>query len=158
MPGRPFVRLTNKQLAYIAAGLGYLVAALHLFHPTLGFGRLALLIAVNPGLLLTDPRPIAFVLSGIALLIAVPAVSYGVPKKPVYVLGAVLMVTYIVGYLAWHLSGHGGFLPGREPLYHGVQPHEAVISHLTGNPWAATAIVTEITLLGILFILYSREA
>ena len=71
--------------------------------------------------------------------------------------GIILMTTYIVGYFMWHLTGHGGFLPGREPLYHGLQPHVAVITHLIGDPWAAAAVISEALLTGILVALYRRK-
>lgn len=113
---------------------------------------------MNPELLVSTPRPVVFVLSAIAIVGSIPLLAYGFPKKPVYALGMLLMATYIIGYFAWHLSGHGGFLPGRKPLYHGFQPHEAVIAHITGDFWAATAVASEIVLLGILGILYHRES
>jgi hypothetical protein len=134
--------------------LTYLVAALHLFHPSHGLGQLLLVLSVDPELLLADPRPALFVLSGIALVLGVPAVLSGWRKKPIYALGIALMATYIVGYFAWHLTGHGGFLPGREPLYHGLQPHEAVVTHITGDLWAAAAVVFEALLADLLAILY----
>jgi hypothetical protein len=68
-------RPTDRQLGYAAAALAYLVAALHLFHPTHGFGRLVLVLSAGPELLVADPRPLAFVLSGLALVVAVPAAA-----------------------------------------------------------------------------------
>ena len=156
MADDPASTLADLPLDVVAAALAYLVAVVHLFHPSHGFARLALVLSVDPGLLLADPRPLAFVLSAGAILVAVPAVLRGVPKRPVYAAGAGLMVTYLVGYLAWHLSGHGGFLPGREPLYHGLAPHEALLSHLGGDPWAATAFVLEAALLVVLVVLLRR--
>lgn len=149
---------SSQRLRYAGAGLAYLVAALHLFHPKLGFSRLVLVVSANPELLLTDPRPLAFALSGFAIVAGVTALLLGVPSRPVYVAGIALMVTYVGGYFAWHLSGHGGFLPGRRPLYHGFQPHEAVIAHLTTDLWAAVLIVLEIALLTVLITLYRRES
>lgn len=66
-------------------------------------------------------------------------------------------MAYVGGYFAWHFISHEGFLPGREPLYHGLQPHEAVAAHLTGDLWAATAILAEVLLLGVLTVLSYRE-
>lgn len=134
------------------------MAVLHLFHPKYGFVRLALLASSNAELLLSDPRPVAFVLSGLAIIIGVKMVLWGVAVRSVYALGIALMATYVIGYFAWHFTGHGGFLPGREPLYHGLQPHEAVIAHLSGSLWAAAALVSEILLLGVLAVLYHRES
>lgn len=147
----------RQRLRYAAAGLAYLVAALHLFHPTHGVVRLVTLLSVDPGLLVSTPRPAAFTLSGLAILVAVPAVAAGVPRRPVYGLGIGLVATYVVGYFAWHLSGHGGFLPMREPLYHGMTPVEAVVAHLSGDPLAATAVVAEVALLALLVALYRHD-
>ena len=142
----------------VAAALAYLVAVVHLFHPTHGFLRLVVVLGADPGLLLADPRPVAFVVSAAAILLAVPAVIRGYPERRAFALGAGLMVVYLVGYFAWHLTGHGGFLPGREPLYHGLTPVEAVVSHLTTDPWAAAAVVLEVALLVVLlFLLYDRD-
>lgn len=142
----------------IAAALAYLVAVVHLFHPTHGFARLIIVLTADPGLLLSDPRPLAFVLSAGAIIVAVPAVIRGFPERTAFALGAVLMGAYAVGYLAWHLTGHGGFLPGREPLYHGLSPLEAVVSHLTTDPWALAALGLELVLLVVLLgLLYRRE-
>lgn len=115
------------------------------------------LIAADPALLINHPRPLAFVLSAIAIVSGMSLVLFGFLEKPIYALGLLLMVTYIIGYFAWHLTGHGGFLPGREPHYHGVAPHEAVVNHLQGDSWALVAVVTETLLAIILALLYWRE-
>jgi hypothetical protein len=82
----------------------------------------------------------------------------GFPERRAFALGAALMVVYIGGYLAWHLSGHGGFLPGREPLYHGLSPVEALVAHLTTDPWAAASVLAEAALFFVLLLLlYRRE-
>ncbi|MFB6156864.1 MAG: hypothetical protein ABEJ34_03370 [Haloferacaceae archaeon] len=150
--------VSSRRLLYAAAALAYVVAGVHLFHPSHGFGRLVTLLLVDPSLLVTDPRPVAFVLSGLAVLVGVPAVVAGFPRRAAYALGAGLAATYLVGYFAWHLSGHGGFLPGRKPLYHGMTPVEAVVAHLTGEPLAAVAVVTELAFLSVLVVLYRRDA
>lgn len=155
---RPAFRPTSQQLRYAGAALAYLVATLHLFHPKLGFPRLLLLLSANPGLLYSDPRPVAFVLSGVAIIVGVSVGLLGFPIRVLYVLGLALMLTYISGYFAWHLSGHGGFLPGREPLYHGLTPLQAVLAHLGSDLWAALAVVAETGLFGLLAVLYYRES
>lgn len=149
--------LSERPLAVAAAVLGYLVAVLHLFHPSQGFARLVLVLSVDPSLLLADPRPLAFVLSAAVIMVGVPAVLRGVPERPVEAAGAALMVVYLAGYFGWHLSGHGGFLPGREPLYHGLTPVEAVASHLATDPWAAAAVPLEFALLVVLLVLLAGE-
>lgn len=147
----------NRYMNSGAVFLSYVVAGLHLFHPQLGLRRLVVLLSMSPELLVADPRPIAFVLSGIVLFVGVTAAILGAPRKPLYVFGMALMATYIIGYLAWHLTGHGGFLPGREPLHHGLEPHETVINHLSSDLWAAITVSTEWLLFAMLMILYYGE-
>ncbi|GAB6880114.1 hypothetical protein JCM17823_23880 [Halorubrum gandharaense] len=149
---------TNQQLRYVAGAVALLVAGLHLFHPQYGLERFLLLLTTDPALFLSHPRPVAFVLSAVAIVVGIYLVVFDVVRRYIYVLGMLLMVTYIVGYFAWHLSGHGGFLPGRTPHYHGVQPHEAVISHLREDVWARAAKLSEGMLLVLLAALYRRGA
>lgn len=152
-------RSTDRYLRYIAAGLAFLIAGLHIFHPRRGFPRLVLILGLDDPMrhLLYDPRPLLFVLSGIAIIVGINLVLVGVPRKPIYLLGMLLMVTYFGGYFAWHLTGHGGFLPSRDPLYHGLQPIEAVTAHLREYAWARWTKVAEAILFAILVVLYYRE-
>lgn len=152
-------RPSDHHLRYLAAGLTYLVAALHIFHPQRGFPRLVMLLTLDDPVrhLLYDPRPFLFVLSGVALVVGIKLVLLGFPRKPIYLLGMLLVATYFVGYFAWHLSGHGGFLPSRDPFYHGLHPVEAVIVHLSEYAWARWTKVTEAVLFAALAVLYSRE-
>lgn len=151
-------RPSNEQLRFLAGGLAALVAALHLFHPDLGLGRLFRLLAIDPGLLRFDPRPLAFVISAVILALGVVLGAVGYPRKQLYLGGMAIVAAYFLGYFAWHLSGHGGFLPGRKPLYHGMTPVEAVVAHLTSEPWAAVSKLAEAVLLGSLAVLYRRES
>lgn len=152
-------RLTDQQLRYIAAGLAYLVAGLHIFHPRRGFPRLVNVLLLDDPLrfLAHDPRPLLFVLSGLAIIISIKLVLFGVSRKPIYVFGMLLMAIYFGGYFAWHLTGHGGFLPTREPLYHGLHPIEAVMAHLTEYAWARWTKVAEAVLFIVLAVLFRRE-
>ena len=130
-------RPTNRELRYIGAALAFIVAGIHMFHPKRGYPRLVLLVTSdNLSLLAGDPRPVLFVISGLAIIGGVLLVLWDFPRKPIYSLGILLMLIYIGGYFAWHLSGHGGFLPGREPLYHGMTSVEAVVAHLRDHPIA----------------------
>ncbi|QLG62933.1 hypothetical protein [Halorarum salinum] len=156
---RAIGRWTSGNVGYLGAALAFLVASIHLFHPQRGFLRLATFVTTgNASLLVSDPRPVAFVLSALAILLGINLVVANVARKRVYALGMALMVTYFVGYFAWHLSGHGGFLPGREPLYHGLHPVEAVISHLVNDPLAALAKSAEAALFVVLAVLYRTES
>lgn len=151
-------RWINENIGHLGAALAYLVAGIHLFHPKHGFPRLIALVTTgNAPLLVYDPRPVAFVLSALAILLGIKLVVADIAVSRVYVLGMVLVAIYFLGYFAWHLSGHGGFLPGRESLYHGLHPVEAVISHLVNYPLAALAKLAEAALFIVLVILYRRE-
>lgn len=112
----------------------------------------------NSSLLVGDPRPVLFVLSGLALLVGVKLVLWGLPRKPIYALGMGLMLAYVVGYFAWHLTGHGGFLPGRTAHHHGGGPLAAVVSHLRAYPIASASKFVELGLLAVLAVLYRRES
>ena len=152
-------RPTDTHLRYIGAALAYLVAGIHLFHPQRGFPRLVLLVATdNVNLLLGDPRPLLFVVSGLAIIAGTLLIVWGFPRKPLYIGGVILMLAYLIGYFAWHLSGHGGFLPGREPIYHGLSPIQAVIDHLQTYPIARLSKIAETLLLVVLVLLYQRES
>lgn len=160
MDSSPSVRSRFQETAgYIGFALALLVAAIHLFHPTHGFPKLVLLLGTgNVSLLVSDPRPLAFVLSAFGIFLGVQLAVADIARDRVYVLGMALMATYFLGYFAWHLSGHGGFLPGRKPLYHGLHPAEAVISHLAHSPLAALAKLSEAALFGVLKTLYGQES
>ncbi len=150
-------RPSNRQLRYLAGILAYVVAALHLLHPDIGVPRLVLIFDAGIELLQYDPRPIAFVLSGLILVLGVNLGLVGYPRKPLYLAGMALVATYFLGYFAWHLTGHGGFLPARRPVFHGMTPVEAVVAHLDTDPWAAAAKLAEAGLFATLATLYGRE-
>lgn len=152
-------RPTGQYLRYIAAGLAYLVAGLHIFHPELGFLQLVTVLTLDDPLrhLLHDPRPLLFVLSGISILIGIQLVLFGFSRRLIYALGMLLMAVYFTGYFGWHLTGHGGFLPNREPIYHGLHPVEAVIAHLGEYAWARWTKVVEAVLFAVLAVLFSQE-
>ncbi|WP_306059359.1 hypothetical protein [Natronococcus wangiae] len=149
---------SDQQLRYAAGVVALLVAGLHLFHPQYGLERLVILLSTDPALLVSHPRPIAFVLSAVAIVVGIYLILFGVLVRPIYALGMILVLTYLVGYFAWHLTGHGGFLPGRMPNYHGQGPYETVIAHLRGDLWARAAILLESVLLVLLVVLYRQES
>lgn len=156
-------RPTDQQLRMLAGGLAVVVAALHVFHPDIGLPRiLEIAFVFGPGavvqLLSSDPRPAAFVLSGIVLGLGVLLGAVGYPRRQLYLGGMALAAAYFLGYFAWHFSGHGGFLPAREPLYHGMTPVEAVVSHLTSEHLAAVSKLAEAALFATLAALYRRES
>ena len=156
-PGGDASAASTRRLRYLGAALATLVALLHLLDPNHGLLELFDLLYTTTQALVFDPRPVAFVVSATALLIGVSLSRNAPNRQPYYVAGVALALTYVVGYLAWHLTGHGGFLPGREPLLHGVSPVGNVVRHLTGDPWAAASMASELGLIGVLVTLLRRE-
>ncbi|MFD1599649.1 hypothetical protein [Halobellus rarus] len=147
---------TKNALPYVGAILTALVAAIHLFHPEHGIIGLASALTANPTALVFDPRPLAFVLSGTALFVGLSLSRNAPNRRPYYAAGVLIAATYVVGYFAWHFTGHGGFLPGREPLFHGLTPVENVASHLTGDAWAAASKLAEVGMALTVGLLYRR--
>ena len=118
---------TTRILAYLGALLTSIVAGIHLIHPSHGIPRLLIILSADPTLLVFDPRPLAFVVSGFGLLVGLAASRSAQNRDPYYVAGILLAIVYVVGYFAWHFTGHGGFLPGREPLLHGLSDRKSVV-------------------------------
>ena len=141
-------------LQYAALGLGLLVATVHITHPTRGLPRLVAMVSADPALLLTDPRPLALVLSGLAIVAGINAAIVGVRRRPLYALGMGLMALHLVGYALWHLSGHGGFLPGRGGQYHSVG---ILLGEVASDGWVLASKLTEAALLAVLAALYRRD-
>ncbi len=123
-----FKDIRDKRLKITGGLFACILALLHLLHPTHGISKLILIFLSDIELIVSTPRPLAFFLSAIAIIIGINLVWFGYQEKPIYILGIILMLVYIVGYFSWHLSGHDGFLPGREPLLHGQS-----VGSLTGE-------------------------
>lgn len=147
-------KIKISRLTIIGGVLAYIVSLLHLFHPTHGFTKLIQVLLLNPSLILSDPRPLGFVIFSLGIILGVKLILLGYSKKFIYLSGMILMLLLLIGYFTWHLTGHGGFLPNRKPLYHGLGPLESVIDHITTDLWAAASKATEIILFVILGILY----
>lgn len=144
-------------LRYVGATLTAIVAGIHLLHPGHGLIELFATLNTNPAVLFFDPRPVAFVASGTALLVGLSLSRNALNRRPYYLAGILLTLTYVVGFFAWHFIGHGGFLPGREPLLHGLSPVDNVVVHITEDVWAALAKLTEVALIIVLGVLYYRD-
>lgn len=147
-----------QQLRYAAAALAYLLAVLYLFHPTLGTTGLVAYVASGRPLL--DPRPAALVASAVLLVVGVKLALLGVPRSPLYVAGALVLVGHLVGYVLWHATGHGGFLPWIDPHGHDVGLLELTLGHLLNDRWALVTKSVEVALLGLLIalVVYDAEA
>jgi hypothetical protein len=147
----------TRALSYLGAVLTGVVAGIHLLHPGHGIARLLTLLVADPSLLVFDPRPLVFVVSGVGLFVGLALSRNAMNRDPYYAAGILLAAVYVVGYFVWHFTGHGGFLPGREPLLHGLSPFENVIVHLTEDPWAMIAKGTELAMIAVLGALYLRD-
>lgn len=133
-------------LEIIAAQLALVVAAIHL-----QWGLRTLVIYLNAGTM-PDPRPPLFVLSATAIVAGIVLVALDGPRRPVYGLGILLMFTYMFGYAAWHLGGHGSILPWVEGYGHvDVQSAVHVVGvHLADDAVALVSKVSELLLAAIL--------
>lgn len=147
---------STRWLSYGGAVFTALVAGIHLFHPDHGILGLASALIANPSALAFDPRPVAFVLSATGLFVGLSLSRNAPNRRPYYAAGVLLAATYFLGYFAWHFTGHGGFLPGREPLFHGLSPVENVVVHITGDAWAAASKLAEAGMIATLSLLYRR--
>lgn len=153
----PIESILDSYAEPMTAVLAFVIGVAHVFYPDLGFFTFAARVTTVPSLLLSDPRPALFVVSGLAVVVGVALSRDALDRRPYYFGGLVLFSGYVVGYFGWHLSGHGGFLPGREPLYHGLTPVENVLSHLGAEPFAALLIALELVTVILLVWLLSRE-
>ncbi len=138
--------------------LALVVGIAHLFYPELGFFTFAARVTVDPGLLVADPRPALFVVSGLGTVVGVLLARDAPDRRPYYLVGLAVFLGYVVGYFAWHLAGHGGFLPGREPLHHGLSPVENVLTHLGSDPFAAALLAVEAVVIVLLVVLLDRAS
>ncbi|MBP1921355.1 hypothetical protein J2751_000344 [Halorubrum alkaliphilum] len=145
---------SDRMLRRLAGVLAAAVAGIHLYW--------ALPVAVDQlrfGIL-HDPRPAAFLLATMAMLMGVLLVVQGFDPLPVYVGGILLMLVFLVGYAAWHtVLDHGAFWPGR-PAHGGhseLGPIRLVVVHLQDDSLAFASKVVEAALLAVLSVLTVRE-
>lgn len=106
---RRFKGVPIRYIRYFAGFVAVMVALIHLLHPRLGAIRLIQQIQVG---VLADPRPLLFTVSAFAIVVGVILVRFRVRVSTIYVLGVLLVVTYLGGYVAWHtVLDHGAFWP-----------------------------------------------
>lgn len=154
----------QRQGHLLAAGLASVTAAIHLY---LG---LAEIIAVVTAGHHPDLLPIFFGISAIAIVAGMLAFYWGAPRQPIYLLGMLLMIVYLVGYADWHVFGTVEGLLGLDQVGHGhVHDHghadegeeralQLLIAHLIDDPFALVSKVTEFLLLILLGLLSYNEA
>jgi len=146
--------MTRAGPRYAAGALAVAVAAIHVFW---GFPRLVTQLQIGA---VPDPRPATFVLSGALIFLGIAQILDGRNPKPIYLAGIGLMIAYIVGYVAWHtVGGHGAFWPwGPEPITHDMPAYIVVVDHLLADPLALVSKLLELTLAGLLAVLYRQDA
>jgi len=138
-----------------AGVLALVVAGIHLYW---GIPRFVAYATVG---VMPDPRPLAFVLSGHAILLALTLVAAGVldPRRT-YVPGMALMVVHVAGYAAWHtVLAHG--VPGATETVAVDHGHVGnallvVLEHAVNSPLALASKLAELAVLALLAVLYVR--
>lgn len=145
-----------------AAGtLALVTAGIHL---SWGIPRFTAYAAVG---IMPDPRPLAFVLSGHAIAVALTLVLLGkIEARRLYLPAVVLMMVHIISYVAWHTvlaHGVGATDPGPTDD-HGhltlASIGPLVLDHLLNEPIALiskTAEVGVILLVGYLYLAERRS-
>jgi len=133
-------------LHVVAAHLAVLVAVLHL-----ALGVSNWLTYLSAGIVFPpDLRWPLFVVSGLALVGGLLAAVAGADRRPLYVGGAALMVVYVVGYFAWHASGHRPlFVVGPGTHHHG-STLAYLGAHVVAGPVETLAFASETALAGLL--------
>jgi|GEM_PF-1413794 len=145
---------TRRWVDLAALQLAGLVVAVHL---AWGLDRLAGQLRHG---VYVDPRPLAFVLSSMAVIAGVAYVALGGRRVPVYALGIALMLVYVFGYWAWHLVGHVPAMPWVETQtdpHPGWGPVETLVRHLAADPLALFSKVVELGLALVLGVLWYGE-
>lgn len=144
----------RETLIQLTGLLAVIVAGLHLYW---GIPRFLLYASIGS---MPDPRPIAFVLSGHAILIAVTLVPAGVLQaRSLYLPGIALMVIHISGYAAWHtVLSHG--VSGTDHT-HGthnlLDQFHIVLEHVVNSPLALSSKTAEFAVLVFLVVLYRSQ-
>jgi len=137
----------------VAAHLVVLVAVIHL---ALGVSNWTAYL--RAGILFPpDLRWPLFVVSGVALVGGLLAAVAGADRRPLYAGGIALMVVYVVGYFAWHASGHRPlFFVGPGTHHHG-STLAYLAAHAVAGPVESLALAAETALAGTLGYFLYRE-
>jgi hypothetical protein len=104
---------TARVLRMVGVQLAVVAAAIHLWW---GVPRAVVYLRAGTA---ADPRPYLFVVSALLVFAGVVALYAGANQRALFGLGAGVMALYAVGYVQWHLGGHGGIVPGVEGYGHG---------------------------------------
>lgn len=129
---RAVLEFTGLSLSLVAAGL----------HLAWGGPRLVVYLQLGR---LPDPRPALFVLSAIAVVAAIAVLYSGYPASSIYGFLIVVMLVYIIGYVAWHLGGHPIRGPGGiQTNYHPANPVTIIVEHLRNDLFALVSLLIEL--------------
>jgi hypothetical protein len=148
-------RFLARALRLLALQLVVLTAVIHL-----SWGLPRVFVYLNPAALelylttsaLPDPRPVLFVLSGVAIVVGVLATWRGyLSHSRAYKLGILMMGIYVVGWAVWHTTGHGQLFFGEavsstgggEGHHHAGVLH-TIVDHIVTLPLEAASKSAEI--------------
>lgn len=143
-----------EHLEVTSAILAAIVAGIHLYW---GIPRFTAYASVGT---MPDPRPLAFVLSGHAIMVAITLVATGrLDARRTYLPGIALMLIHLIGYVAWHtvlahrVSGTGAST-GHTHL---DSVAVVVFGHLVNSPLVLVSKLTELTVVVLLGVLYFKR-
>lgn len=137
-------------LRFAAAQLVFVAALIHL---GLGLAEWTRYVAVG-FLVPPDLRWPAFVLSGLAIVGGLYLASRASDRRPYYLLGILAMLTYVVGYFVWHLTGHRPLLLFGPSTTHPLTL-QFVIDHYFAGLMETLSLTVELAatvLLGVLYV------
>lgn len=144
---------TISPIHLVAAHLAVIVAVVHLSMGLYNWFRWA-----SAGFLLPrDVRWPLFVISGLALFAGLLLAAQRRYRRPLYVGGILLMAAYVVGYFAWHATGHRPLLLFGEGAGHTGPLVPFLLDHLFAGPIEFLAIASETALAVVLGYLLVTE-
>lgn len=144
---------TRGRLEFTGVTLALIAAAMH---ASWGLPRFFIYLGVGR---MPDLRPPAFTLSAFMVVLAVVLIYRGWYKQPLYTILVVVMVFYLVGYVAWHVTGHPILVSGPDGLQFQTQDHPGspvgvVLNHLLHDSFALVSAIVELgaiaALLGVM--------
>ena len=139
-------------LRFVASQLVFVAALVHL-----GLGAIEWARYASYGFLLPpDFRWPAFVFSGLAILGGLWLAHRAENRRPYYLLGILGMLTYVVGYFAWHLSGHRPRLVAGPSTHHHLTVG-FVLEHYFAGLFETLSLTVELAAALLLAVLYVAE-
>lgn len=140
---------TVRGLQFLSLQVVGAVAVIHFVVATEQLVRFAangLLGAYLTGMVLAHPRALLFAVSSVAIGAGVVATARGVlPRRRAYQLGIAVLVTYLVGWVAWHtVLDHGVALSGGPTTEGDAHTHGGLLgtlySHYVEPIWAVVTV------------------